>query len=181
MSKQASDQDQASLVRPEHADQTVRLEGEAAGFAPDSPESIPKLHVPGLSPDATSVPPEALRGEVPTLTDHVSPEEMAAAPLAEAKLASVEADTLADPDLQTHEASALSEPDLASHEVAVMPSDDEAPASVVDEQEEEALAQEPEPEADTWVEVMQVRIEKLTEEIHLLNDRLDRFEKLPKV
>ena len=69
----------------------------------------------------------------------------------------------------------------ASHEVAVVPSDDEAPASVVDEQEEEALAQEPEPEADTWVEQMQVRIERLTDEIHLLNDRLDRFEKLPKV
>jgi len=45
----------------------------------------------------------------------------------------------------------------------------------------EEAAQELPPEADTWAMQMQVRMEKLTEEISLLNDRLDRFEKLPKV
>ena len=59
MSKQTSDQDQANLVRSEQSDQSVRIENESMAFAPDSPDSIPKLHVPGLSPDATSLPPEA--------------------------------------------------------------------------------------------------------------------------
>ena len=46
---------------------------------------------------------------------------------------------------------------------------------------EEEATQEPVLQADTWQEQMQVRMEKLNDEISQLNDRLDRFEKLPKV
>ena len=42
-------------------------------------------------------------------------------------------------------------------------------------------AQEPEPEADTWVEHMQVRMDRLMDDIHTLNDRLDRLENKTKV
>jgi hypothetical protein len=41
--------------------------------------------------------------------------------------------------------------------------------------------QEPEPEADTWVEHMQVRMDRLMDDIHTLNDRLDRLENKTKV
>ena len=232
MSKQASDHDQANLVRSEQSDHSVRIGGASMDFAPDSPDSIPKLHVPGLSPDATSLPPEALRGEVPTLTDSVMPEAavppaLPASPaLPEAKLASMPDEPHDSPELAAPvqvftEAAVLDAqalPAEPAHEDAQAPSDhqvhalpDEATEQADEHDgeqasEEESLeenaqqsaqqseqpgeteahaeleaAQELGPEADTWVEQMQVRIEKLTEEIHMLNDRLDRFEKLPKV
>ena len=173
MSKQASDQEQANLVRSEQSDQSVRIEGESMAFAPDSLDSIPKLHVPGLSPDATSLPPEALRGEVPTLTDPVLPEAAAPAELPEARAVTV-------PESQPEPVLALEPVVEVEPEVGEV----EADRQVQEESAEEAAEappQEPVPEADTWVEQMQVRIERLTDEIHLLNDRLDRFEKLPKV
>jgi ATP-binding cassette subfamily B multidrug efflux pump len=37
--------------------------------------------------------------------------------------------------------------------------------------------QEPEVQADTWVEQLQVRMDRLMDDIHALNDRLDRLEK----
>lgn len=183
MSQHESEQQRANLVRPEHADQNVPIDGESQAFAPDSPESIPKLHVPGLSPDATSVPPEALRGDVPTLTDPFIPEVAPTPPLPQADLSAPAAqETAAD----------------ASREVALVPEqphdpdldeasdleDLQADANEQEAQQEQAEAleaQEPEAEADTWTAQMQVRIEKLTDEISQLNDRLDRFEKLPKV
>ena len=39
------------------------------------------------------------------------------------------------------------------------------------------MAQELMPQADSWVEVCQMRIANLSDEIHSLNERLDRFEK----
>ena len=177
MSKQASDQEQANLVRSEQSDQSVRIEGESMAFAPDSLDSIPKLHVPGLSPDATSLPPEALRGEVPTLTDPVLPDAATPAELPEARAVTV-------PESQPEPVLALEPVVEAEPEVGEVEADrqvQEESAQEAAEEPPQEPPQEPVPEADTWVEQMQVRIERLTDEIHLLNDRLDRFEKLPKV
>ena len=68
-------------------------------------------------------------------------------------------------------------------------SDDEAPAELpvdddVAQAEQLAIAQdtqEPEPEADTWVQQLQVRMDRLMDDIHTLNDRLDRLENKTKV
>lgn len=180
MSKPASDQDQANLIRPEHSGQSVHVDAEQSGFTVDSPASIPKLHVPGLSPDATSVPPEALSGNVPTLTDPVLPEDVAQPELAEAKLASMPAEPIpVASELVPIESQPALEDDPEDEQTLPALSQEEDPEP--QESTEEALAQELAPEADTWVDQMQVRIGKLTEEIHMLNDRLDRFEKLPKV
>lgn len=45
----------------------------------------------------------------------------------------------------------------------------------------EQVTQELEPEADTWIEQMQVRMDRLMDDIHTLNDRLDRLENKTKV
>ena len=58
--------------------------------------------------------------------------------------------------------------------VLTMPADTELLAVEQD-------TQEPEPEADTWVEHMQVRMDRLMDDIHTLNDRLDRLENKTKV
>ena len=208
MSKQASDQDQASLVRSEHADQKMHIDDQNASFAPDLPESLPKLHVPGLSPDATSLPPEALSGQVPTLTDSVVPHAAPAPEPSELKLASMpdpEPDPIEPTQAQDHSSPVIglapvvpaeppsepfTEPEPESDAVVQTPPTPleetvDVPANELalldEETPEESATQEVQAEADTWVEQMQVRMEKLTEEIHLLNDRLDRFEKLPKV
>ena len=41
--------------------------------------------------------------------------------------------------------------------------------------------QEPAPEADTWVHQIQVRMDRLMDDIHTLNERLDRLENKTKV
>jgi hypothetical protein len=43
--------------------------------------------------------------------------------------------------------------------------------------EQAAQAQELMPQTDSWIEVCQMRIANLSDEIHSLNERLDRFEK----
>jgi hypothetical protein len=58
----------------------------------------------------------------------------------------------------------------------------EEPAQVPQMQQESVpeaveMAQELMPQADSWVEVCQMRIANLSDEIHSLNERLDRFEK----
>ena len=45
----------------------------------------------------------------------------------------------------------------------------------------EADAQEGEVQADTWVEQLQVRMDRLLDDIHTLNERLDRLENKTKV
>ena len=59
--------------------------------------------------------------------------------------------------------------------LAVGPQDEAVPA------DEATPAQAQGPLADTWVVQMQMRIDKLSEDVRELNDRLDRFEKKPKV
>lgn len=128
-------QQEANLVRPDHADEPVSVAGEDTGFQPSfTPENVPKLSVPDLPEDATGLSPEAL-AQVPTLTDQVDAPQV----------------TLVD---ETPE-----------------------PALLVMDQ----AAQEPEPEADTWLEQIKVRMDRLTDDIHTLNDRLDRLENKTKV
>lgn len=69
----------------------------------------------------------------------------------------------------------------------VEPAIDQEPEVVEDvavtaqtEPEAEDPPQEPEAQADTWHEQMQVRMSKLTGEIQTLNDRLDRLEQRAK-
>lgn len=185
MSKPESDRQQANVVRPEHEDAQAHVEGEVPSFAIDRPESIPKLHVPGLSPDATSLPPEALRADVPTLTDPVLPDDITPPAL---PLAVLEAPpTQDDPPTDAPPDAALSQVDVAAdalvEEQVQEEIEQERAQAVQDAHQAQAPieTQEAQPEADTWGVQMQIRIEKLTEEIHSLNDRLDRFEKLPKV
>ena len=56
----------------------------------------------------------------------------------------------------------------------------EAETEAESEPESELPPQEPEVQADTWHEQMQVRMSKLTGEIQTLNDRLDRLEQRAK-
>ncbi len=55
----------------------------------------------------------------------------------------------------------------------------EAPDSTETESAEESVQEAP-VQADTWTEVMQARMGKLTDEIHTLNVRLDRLEAINK-
>ncbi len=55
----------------------------------------------------------------------------------------------------------------------------EAPESTETESAEESIQEAP-VQADTWTEVMQARMGKLTDEIHTLNVRLDRLEAINK-
>ena len=58
--------------------------------------------------------------------------------------------------------------------LAIGPQDAAVSDEVVPAQAQPALA-------DTWVAQMQMRIDKLSEDVRELNERLDRFEKKPKV
>ena len=55
------------------------------------------------------------------------------------------------------------------------------PSEPMDAPDEVEPTQEPEVQADTWVEQMQVRMDRLMDDIHNLNDRLDRLENKTKV
>ena len=52
----------------------------------------------------------------------------------------------------------------------------ESDAEPLKEAPEEAPVQETPPQADTWTEQLQVRMGKLSDDIHTLNARLDRLE-----
>jgi hypothetical protein len=58
--------------------------------------------------------------------------------------------------------------------------EDKTSELVATEPETQEPPQEPEVQADTWHEQMQVRMSKLTGEIQTLNDRLDRLEQRAK-
>ena len=72
-------------------------------------------------------------------------------------------------------------PEESNSEVSI----EEAPTEEVNESAEhdatEDDIQEPSVQADTWTEVMHVRMGKLTDEIHSLNARLDRLEEIIKI
>jgi len=56
-----------------------------------------------------------------------------------------------------------------------------APDAPTDDPEVAEPTQEPQVEADTWVQQMQVRMDRLMDDIHHLNDRLDQLENKTKV
>jgi hypothetical protein len=62
---------------------------------------------------------------------------------------------------------------------------DAQPLEITDELTDAAevaeQTQEPEVQADTWVQQMQVRMDRLMDDIHTLNDRLDQLENKTKV
>jgi hypothetical protein len=126
---------------------------EAAPFEPGyQPGTLPQLSVPDLAEDAQGLSAEAL-ANVPTLTDLVEP-EVALAEVAE------EAAELA---IEVSESAEVSQN-------AELPEDSQSAA------EPDALAQDEPAQADTWGEQLQVRMGKLTDDIHTLNARLDRLE-----
>lgn len=121
---------------------------EAAPFEPGyQPGTLPHIQVPDLPEDAQGLSAEDL-AHVPTLTELVDGELVA--PTLE------EAETDDAPPALAH--GAAQEMHVVTEELAELPI-----------QEEPA-------QADTWAELMQVRIGKLTDDIHTLNARLDRLE-----
>ena len=149
--------EEPSLIRPDHADAPVSVAGEGAGFQPGfTPENVPHINLPDVPQDATGLPPEAL-AHIPTLTERVPASDTTRAPAA---------DTV--PVLEML-------PDASDEAEAAL---SEAPLDLV---EEAALTQEPEVESDTWVQQIQVRMDRLVDDIQTLNDRLDRLENKTKV
>ena len=126
---------------------------EPAPFEPGyQPGTLPQISVPDLAEDAQGLTAEAL-AKVPTLTDLVEPD------VAEAEVAEEVAELLTEHSdgADAPQATALFED---------MPNTAET----------EALAQDELAQADTWGEQLQVRMGKLTDDIHMLNVRLDRLE-----
>jgi hypothetical protein len=131
---------------------THSIHPEAAPFEPGyQPETLPHISVPDLAEDAQGLTAEAL-ANVPTLTDLVEPEH------APAEVLNDETDLVVE----------TSEPNAES---ATM---DAAQASIPVELD--APTQAEAAQADTWGEQLQVRMGKLTDDIHTLNVRLDRLE-----
>ncbi len=125
---------------------------EAAPFEPGyQPGTLPQLNVPDLAEDAQGLTAEAL-ANVPTLTELFEPE---AAP---AEVAHDEAAEVLEP----------SEP--VETPVGIEAAESSSP------EEPETPAQDEPAQADTWGEHLQVRMGKLTDDIHTLNVRLDRLE-----
>jgi hypothetical protein len=120
---------------------------EAAPFEPGyQPETLPHISVPDLAEDAEGLSAEAL-AKVPTLTELVESDVAVPEEVAEVAEPSESAPVV----IETAQASA-------------------SPA------EPQAEAQEEPAQADTWGEHLQVRMGKLTDDIHTLNARLDRLE-----
>jgi hypothetical protein len=122
---------------------------EAAPFEPGyQPGTLPQIHVPDLAEDAEGLSAEAL-ANVPTLTE-----------LVETEAAPVDIDTEAG---ESNELPSATEPLPEAEEVS-------SPEEPV------AHAQDEPVQADTWGEQLQVRMGKLTDDIHTLNARLDQLE-----
>ena len=144
--------EEASLIRPDQDDTAVVVKGEDATFVRSAPESLPRLTVPDLAPDAVGMSAEAL-AQVPTLTEQVGdllPE-------------------VSEPELLAPEPEA--EPDTSSEESA---------PELVQQEPVLELAQGLPSHVESWLEQCQSRINQLTDEIHKLNDRLDQLEHRPK-
>ncbi len=125
------------------------IKPEPSPFEPSfQPGTVPQITVPDLPDDVQGLSVEAL-SQVPTLTELVEIEE----------------------EKEETEAEGPSEPELE-------------PAVEGEEQAEPVLElvaeeiQEPPSQADTWAQELQVRMGKLSDDIHTLNARLDGLEKL---
>jgi hypothetical protein len=124
---------------------------EAAPFEPGyQPETLPHITVPDLAEDAQGLSAEAL-SKVPTLTELV------------------EQDVAASEVLPDEVAEVAQPPESAP----VVVEDAQAAPSPA---EPDVQTQEEPDQADTWGEHFQVRMGKLTDDIHTLHARLDRLE-----
>ena len=130
------------------------------------------------SPDTANAESGGIRTEPPPFEPGYQPgsvPEITVPDLAEDAIG-VSAEVLAEATIPTltDQVEPLVEEDVASPDEGSvdMPADMELEAAL--------LAQEPEVQADTWHEQMQVRMTKLTGEIQTLNDRLDRLEQRAK-
>jgi len=136
-----------------HSDTQVSdgIHPEAAPFEPGyQPETLPHISVPDLAEDAQGLSAEAL-AKVPTLTELVEQD-------------------VAVPDVLPEDATELAEPPEPASAVIETANASPSPA------EPEVEAQEQPTQADTWGGHLQVRMGKLTDDIHTLNARLDRLE-----
>ncbi len=154
-------QDEPSLIRPDHADAAVSVTGGDTGFqAGFKPETVPQINLPDVPQDAAGLPPEAL-AHIPTLTERVpaasGDSEPTAGDTVPTLVVPLEDDTTADAQSQ------------------------ETTDALTDSAEVAEQTQEPEVQADTWVQQMQVRMDRLMDDIHTLNDRLDQLENKTKV
>lgn len=130
------------------------------------------------SPDTANAESGGIRTEPPPFEPGYQPgsvPEITVPDLAEDAIG-VSAEVLAEATIPTltDQVEPLVEEDVASPDEGSvdMPSDMELEAALP--------AQEPEVQADTWHEQMQVRMTKLSGEIQTLNDRLDRLEQRAK-
>lgn len=137
--------EEAALIRPQAGDQAVQVREGADGFKADGPASVPAFEIPDVALDAIGLPADVMAQQVPTLAEAVEP--------VDAGPPTVMHDPHADPIAAT---------------VAVAPDD----AAGDDRQ---AAAQAQPDEADTWLVQMQMRIDRLAEDVRVLNDRLDQF------
>lgn len=162
-------QEEPSLIRPDHADAAVSVTGEDTVFKSGfQPEHVPQIHLPDVPQDATHLPPEAL-AHIPTLTERVSAQADAQQP--------PHTDTVPVLELPSDEADAPREEANPQDSPLAIEMDD----ALQEDTELSEPTQEPEVEADTWVQQMQVRMDRLMDDIHTLNDRLDRLENKTKV
>ena len=154
-------QDEPSLIRPGHADAAVSVTGGDTGFqAGFKPENVPQINLPDVPQDATGLPPEAM-AHIPTLTERV--------PAASDDSATPAGDTV--PVLEVP----------PEDPIVTDAQPPEAVDALSDATEVAEQTQEPQVEADTWVQQMQVRMDRLMDDIHNLNDRLDQLENKTKV
>jgi hypothetical protein len=154
-------QDEPSLIRPDHADAAVSMTGGDTGFQGGfKPENVPHINLPDVPQDATGLPPEAL-AHIPTLTERVTANSDDSIPPTGVTVPTLEVPL---------------EGETAIDEKPLEIADGQTDATEVVEQ-----TQEPQVEADTWVQQMQVRMDRLMDDIHNLNDRLDQLENKTKV
>ena len=138
-----------SMTAEVHAHAEIQLEPSPfeEGF---KPESLPRISVPDLPKDAQGLSAEAL-SKVPTLTELVG--DGHAEPLA--------------PEYKVPHSVHPVSPEESEHTQAVHDEIQEAAGSE---------AQDNPAQADLWTEELQVRMGKLTDDIHTLNARLDLLE-----
>jgi hypothetical protein len=128
------------------------IHSDTALFEPGyQPETLPKISVPDLDDDAQGLTAEAL-AQVPTLTEEAPGRDLV--------------DIVSQP-LEVKEVPA----------VAYAPEAIDAQIEPKSPEVDAAPIQETPAQADTWGEELQVRMGKLTGDIHTLHSRLDRLEK----
>ena len=137
--------EQAALIRAQASDQPVQVRGDAEGFKADGPASVPAFEIPDVALDAIGLPADVMAQQVPTLAEAVEPAD-------------------AGPPTVLH--------DPQTGPIAAVAT--AAPGDGADDDRHAAAQAQPDA-ADTWLVQMQMRIDRLSEDVRVLNDRLDQF------